>query len=133
MTLRQYLIIMSIGALICWLAWFFVIGSIDPKEAGFLGFTFFYLSLFLALTGTFSTIGFLIRKKVVKNDDVVFHHVKHTFRQGIFISATLITSLLLLQGRLLAWWNGLMLIFLFLILETVVFTSRKYNNKDLIN
>jgi len=122
---------MSIGALICWLAWFFVIVSIDPKTAGFLGFGFFYLSLFLALTGTFSTIGFLIRKKIVKNDEVVFHHVKHTFRQGIFISITVIAVMLLLQEGLLTWWNGIMLIILFFILESVVFTNRKYSNKDL--
>jgi hypothetical protein len=82
MSLRYYLILMSIGALICWLAWFFVLGSIDPTQAGFFGFLFFYASLFLALTGTFSVIGFLIKKIVLKNDQVIFHHVRSTFRQG---------------------------------------------------
>lgn len=131
MSLRAYLIIMTIGALICWLAWFFVVGSIDPSEAGMIGFIFFYASLFLALTGSFATIGFWIRKRMIKNDDAVFHHVKHTFRQGIIISSTLIIALMLLQAKLLAWWNAILLLLLFFILESVIFTSRKYNNRDL--
>lgn len=130
MSLRAYLIIMTIGALICWLAWFFVVGSIDPSSAGTIGFIFFYASLFLALTGSFAIIGFLIRKKIVKNDDVVFHHVKHTFRQGIIIAATLIIALMLLQANLLAWWNAILLLFLFFIMESIIFTSRKYSNRD---
>lgn len=123
---------MFIGALICWMAWFFVLFSIDPQDAGIIGFAFFYLSLFLALTGTFSTMGFLVRKKIVKNEEAVFHHVKHTFRQGIFVSATVVIALLLLQEKLLTWWNGVLLIILFLVLEGVVFTNRKYSNKDLV-
>jgi len=122
---------MFVGALICWLAWGFVICSIDPTDAGLIGFIFFYLSLFLALTGTFSTIGFLVRKKLVKNEEAVFHHVRHTFRQGIFFSATVIAGLILLQESLLTWWNGILLVLLFILLEGVVFTNRKYNNKDL--
>ena len=41
MTLRQYLILMSIGTVVCFVAWFFVILSLDPTQAGFLGFFFF--------------------------------------------------------------------------------------------
>ena len=132
MTLRQYLFLMSIGSFICWVAWFFVLGSIDPKQAGVAGFLFFYVSLFLALTGAVSVVGFLIRKRVVKNDDAVFHHVKHTFRQALLISAVIILGLLLLQAKLLTWWIGVMLILLFAIFEGVIFTSRKHNNKDFI-
>lgn len=130
MTLKQYLIIMSVGAFFCWLAWFFIIGSVDPKEAGIVGFLFFYLSLFLALAGTCAIIGFLIRKKITKDDEVVFRHVKRTFRQGIFISFAVIVGLLLLQAKLLAWWNAILLVILFFVLEGIIFTNRKYNNKD---
>ena len=128
MTLRQYLVLMSVGALICWLAWFFVLGSLDPSQAGFFGFLFFYASLFLALSGTFSVIGFLIKKIILKNDQIVFHHVKNTFRQGILLAMVIILGLILLQVKLLTWWDAILLVMLFAAIEGVIFTNRKYNN-----
>lgn len=128
MTLRLYLILMSVGALICWLAWFFVLSSVDPTQAGLFGFLFFYASLFLALAGTFSVIGFLIKKIILKNDQIVFHHVKSTFRQGMLIAGVIIFGLILLQIKLLTWWDGILLILLFAVIEGVIFTNRKYNN-----
>lgn len=130
MTLKQYLILMSIGAAICWLAWVFVLGSVDPQQAGFFGFLFFYASLFLALAGTFSVIGFLIKKIILKNDQIVFHHVKSTFRQGMLMASTIILGLILLQAKLLTWWNGILLVMLFAAIEGIIFTNRKYNNKN---
>ena len=128
MTLRLYLILMSVGALMCWLAWFFVLGSVEPEQAGFFGFLFFYASLFLALAGTFSVIGFLIKKIILKNDQIVFHHVKSTFRQGMLVAGIIILGLILLQIKLLTWWNGILLVLLFAAVEGIIFTNRKYNN-----
>lgn len=130
MTLRLYLILMSIGALVCWLAWFFVLGNVDPTQSGFFGLLFFYTSLFLALTGTFSVVAFLIKKIILKNDEIVFHHVKSTFRQGMLAAGTIILGLILLQMKLLAWWNGILLILLFAVIEGIIFTNRKYSNHD---
>ena len=132
MTLRQYLVLMSVGALICWLAWFFVLGSTDPTQAGFFGFVFFYASLFLALAGTFSVIGFLIKKIILKSDQIVFHHVKSTFRQSMLLAAVIIFNLVLLQINLLAWWNAILLFLLFAAIEGIIFTSRKHNNGKFI-
>jgi len=128
MTLRQYLILMSVGAVICWLAWFFVLGRVDPQQAGFFGFLFFYSSLFLSLAGTFSVIGFLIKKIILKNDQAVFHHVKSTFRQGMLAATVIILGLILLQTKLLTWWDAILLITLFAAVEGIIFTNRKYNN-----
>lgn len=128
MTLRQYLVLMSVGAAICWLAWFFVLGSVDPTQAGIFGFIFFYASLFLALAGTFSVIGFLVKKIILKSDQIVFHHVKSTFRQSILLAAVIIFNLVLLQIKLLAWWNAILLLLLFAAIEAVIFTNRKFNN-----
>jgi hypothetical protein len=132
MTLRFYLTLMSIGAFICWLAWFFVIGNVDPSQAGFVGFLFFYSSLFLALTGTFSILGFLVKKIILKNDQVVFHHVRTTFRHGMLMAVAIILALILLQTKLLSWWNMLLLIVLLIIIEGIIFTNRKYGNKNFI-
>ena len=128
MTLRQYLILMSVGAAICRLAWFFVLGSVDPTQAGFFGFLFFYSSLFLALAGTFSVIGFLVKKIILKNDQALFHHVKSTFRQGMLVAMVIILGMILLQINLLTWWNAILLIALFVAVEGIIFTNRKYSN-----
>ena len=132
MSLRAYLIFMTIGTLLCWVAWFFVIGNTSPTEAGMLAFSFFYLSLFLAIVGTFSVIGFLVRRAIIKNDDVIFRHVRATFRQSVIIASLVITSLILLSQNLLAWWNALLLIILFFILEGMIFSNRKYRNLDYV-
>lgn len=132
MTLRQYLILMSLGAIFCWIAWFFVILNISPEGAGFLGFSFFYLSLFLAIVGTFSVIGFLIRRMILKNDDITFRHVRKTFRQSIIIAFLIVLILFLLSKKLLTWWNAPLLIILFCIIEFVIFTNRKFRNVDYV-
>jgi hypothetical protein len=132
MSLRYYLVLMSFGALVCWAAWMFVLDNIDPTQAGFFGFLFFYTSLFLALTGTCSVIGFLIKKMILKKDEVVFHHVKSTFRQGTLIALTVISGLILLQTNLLKWWSAIILIVFFSLIEGIIFTNRKYNNREII-
>lgn len=133
MTLRQYLLMMSIGTIICWLIWILVVGNIDPKETGSIGFIFFYVSLFLALIGTFSVIGFLIRKKIIKYEVVVFHHVRHTFRQGLLISLLILIAMMMLQFKLLTWWTGVLVVLLFLVLESIIFANRKHKNRDYIS
>jgi len=121
---------MSIGTIICWVAWFFVLTGLDPNAAGFLGFLFFYTSLFLALIGTFSVIGFMIRRKILKDDELVFRHVKKTFRQGILLAALVLIVLFLLQIQLLTWWVAILLAVLYAVVEGIIFTNRKYNNND---
>ena len=130
MSLRQYLILMSLGTLICWAIWFIVLKNIDPTESGLLGYIFFYLSLFLSFAGTFSVIGFFIKQKFTKSDVVVFKHVRHAFRQGILISSLLIVSLIMLQLSLLNLITGILLVVLFLILESVLLANRKFKNKE---
>ncbi|OGH83780.1 MAG: hypothetical protein A2261_03850 [Candidatus Magasanikbacteria bacterium RIFOXYA2_FULL_44_8] len=132
MTLRQYLILMSLGTLICWAAWVVIINTFDPNTAGILGLLFFYVSLFLALVGTFSVIVFLIRRVIIKNDEVIFRHVRRTLRQSIVVSTLIIFVLFLLQKQLLTWWNLALVLILFFAIEGIVFTSRKYNNQDYV-
>jgi hypothetical protein len=123
---------MSLATLVCWLVWFLVVFIYNPNAAGLVGFMLFYSSLFLAVLGTFSIIGFLIRSKIIKNDDVVFRHIKRTFRQGFFFSLFIITNLVLAQFRLLTWWNFILLLTLYIFLEGLIFTSRKYQNRHYV-
>lgn len=125
MTLKSYLFLMSVGTLMCWIAWLFVIFNIAPADAGPGGLIFFYVSLFLSILGTFSVLGFLIRKAILKDEEVVFRHVKHTFRQSILIGILTILALVLLSQGLLYWWNAAILIAFFFFIESIFFTSKK--------
>ncbi|MFH1789468.1 MAG: hypothetical protein ABH832_00105 [bacterium] len=128
MTLRQYLIIMAGGTAVCWTVWFLILRNIDPAESKIIAFMLFYSSLFLALTGTISIIGFLIKKRISKNDIVVFHHIKRTFKQAILISSIILVALALLQLELLTLLTGLLIVATFIILESIILTGRKFKN-----
>ncbi|MDD2757869.1 MAG: hypothetical protein PHD72_00655 [Patescibacteria group bacterium] len=132
MTLRQYLIIMSIATAVCWAVWASVVFFYDPQSAGFIGFSLFYLSLFLSLLGTFSVIGFFIRAKMVKNDEIVFRYIKKTFRQGIFFATFILLLLFLQQHKLLTWWNFTLLLLFYIFFESLIFANRKYQNRDYV-
>jgi len=102
MSLKQYLTLMSIAFILCWLSFFMVIFFINPQEAGFLGFFLFYLSLFLALTDTFALAGFFLRIWLL--DRPIFTQVIVSFRQAIWFSLFVVFCLILQSKRLLNLW-----------------------------
>jgi hypothetical protein len=124
MTLKQYLILMSISAVFCWAIWIFVLFMIDPTTAGILGFVFFYLSLFLSLVGTMSVLGLLLRKKFGK-EEAVFRTVTTSFRQATLLSLLLIGALFLKSKSLLAWWNIVLLVLALTVLEFFFISYQK--------
>lgn len=128
MTLRLYLALMSFATLLCWVAWLFVIFYISPTEGGFLGLFFFYLSLFFSIVGTGSVIGFHIRRLVLKDEEIIFRHVRHTFRQSIILATAVIVIFMLTAASLLFWWNFIMLVLFFLFIEFILFTNRRHSN-----
>lgn len=132
MTLRIYLTLMTIGTLLCSLAWGFIVRNTSPNNASFFVFFAFYFSLFLAIVGAFSVAGFLIRRFFSKNDEVVFHHVRQTFRQSILLASLLIVSLMLLANNLLFWWNGILLAGMFVFIEIFLATKRKARTADYV-
>ncbi|TAN32954.1 hypothetical protein EPN28_03050 [Patescibacteria group bacterium] len=112
MSLKAYLILMSIATAICWAAWLFVVTSMDPGEAKTAGFFFFYSSLYLALLGSFSVIGFALKEWLFANPaTVLFNQVKRAFWQGALAAGAVIFALLLQQFRILRWWNVILLLF----------------------
>lgn len=124
MTLKKYLIAMSAATLICWLIFIFVAGSINPELTNYLGFSLFYSSLFLAITGLAALVGFFIRFVILKKD-LVFYAVRVAFRQSFLFSFFIISILLLLSQELLSWFNLVMLIMIFLIMEIFIIRSSK--------
>jgi len=131
MTLRQYLIFMSVATGICILTWVFVIFKIDPSGGSF-GLALFYISFFLSIVGIYSTLGFSIQHLLSKRDDVAFRYVKHAFRQGTMVALFITSALWLQQKYYLNWLTGISLIILFILIEGLIFTNRKLPNNNYV-
>jgi len=93
-----------------------VIFKIDPYSSGWVGLASFYLILFLALLGTLSLIGFFGRMIFLRRS-VLFHHIGISLRQAILFSILITISLLLQANRLFTWWNAILLVLSFTLLE----------------
>lgn len=124
MTLRKYLILMSLASLVCWLAFILVIYYMNPISSGMIALIFFYLSLFLAIVGTFAIIGFLLRTKVLSGE-LIFKQVAVTFRQALWFGILAVFSLWLQSKNLLTWYNLSLQIIVLLILEFFFLSTKK--------
>lgn len=128
MRLRSYITIVTIGTLSCWLAFVSIIKNLTPADAGALGWVFFYFSFVVAMIGTCFSAGTIIRYIRERDELVVFRQLRDAFRQALVVTAT-VTVLLILQGaRLLAWWNGFLLITASVLLEWSLSARRRHKN-----
>jgi hypothetical protein len=124
MTLKKYLLVMFVLTAICWGIFFFVARMIDPATTNWLGFLLFYISLFIALSGLTTLIGFLIRFVALKKE-LAFNLVKVAFRQSFLFSLFFIFALILKANNLFNWLNLLLLILAFSILELFLISYKK--------
>jgi uncharacterized membrane protein len=116
MTLKNYLLVMSVLTAVCWGIFLFVANLIDPTATNWLGFTLFYFSLFIALSGVAALAGFLFRFVALKKE-LAFNLVKVAFRQSFLFALFLTAALFLKANHLFNWLNLLLLILGFSILE----------------
>ncbi|MFH1427777.1 MAG: hypothetical protein ABIG60_04605 [Patescibacteria group bacterium] len=107
---------MSIATAFCWSAFLFVLTTVDPFKTNWLGFILFYLSFFLAVSGTTAIAGFIIRFIALKRE-LVFYSVKIAFRQSFLFSFFLAAILFLLANNLFTWLNLFLLIIGLSVLE----------------
>jgi hypothetical protein len=128
MILKNYLILMSLATVLCWAIFIFIVNLINPESTNYIGFSLFYLSLFLSLIGTSAIIGFLIRFVILRKE-LVFYAVKIAFRQSFLFSLFLVSLLFLFSQALVSWFNLILLIIIFTILEIVLSTFSKENKK----
>ena len=105
MTLRQFLWLIGMAAGTAWGAWIFVILTLNPQEAGWLGLLLFYLTLFVACLGTFTFISTLFAAHKEKTPLVHFRRVRLTFRHACLLSLAGIASLFLSSQNVWHWWT----------------------------
>lgn len=123
MTLKSYIIIMLLATVFCWVSFFYVVLKVDPSDTSFLGFVFFYFSLFLAVVGSGSVFGLFLRMRKNKDEIPVFRLVAIAYRQSIWLAILIVTSFLLLSNGLLTWWNMLLFIFILTALEFFIMNA----------
>ena len=128
MSLKQYLIILGICTGLCWLGWLLVILLINPYQAGWMAFMFFYLSLAFALLGSFAIIGFMFRLRVLKKDEIAHKGINIASRQSVLFTVLILLALFLQSQRFLTWWN-LVILALVVALVEMFFVSYKRFNK----
>jgi hypothetical protein len=126
MTLKAYLIIMSIMTLICWGSFSFIVFTVNPEVTNWIGFLLFYVALFMALTGTAALIGFIVRFVALKQE-LAFRLVKEAFRQSFLFACLAVVSLLLLSQNIFTWLN---LFFLVVSLSILEFFLISYDTRN---
>lgn len=130
MTLKRYLTFMAVATALAWAAWLLVLLKVSPDEVGGWGISLFFISLLMALWGSFTLLGMVIRFLFLKRE-IVYYQVVNSYRQGLIV-AFVITSILLLRSLgILAWWNLILLILGLGILESyfLSFQKTKYNEQ----
>ncbi|MCX6740250.1 MAG: hypothetical protein NTZ49_03415 [Candidatus Parcubacteria bacterium] len=116
MTLRAYIILILVATFSCYLALLAVIYFFNPSESGSVALALFYISLALALTGTFSLVG-LLSRLIFTSEKLMFKKVITSFRQGIWFSLLICILLYLNKIKMLEWKYVIIPIIAFALLE----------------
>lgn len=124
MTLKTYLIIMSGATAMCWLAFGMILWSINPEITSWIGFSLFYISLFLCVMGTSAIIGFLVRFVGLKKE-LAFRSVRAAFRQSFLFALLIVITLFLLSKDLFTWLNLFLLVLALSVLEFFLISYEK--------
>lgn len=123
MSFRSYLIIMSLATVAAWIAWAVVLHGVDPTRSGMVGFLLFYLTFIMAIFGTISILGLLIRLWRSKTE-LPSRMAIRSFRHGILLSILLTGSLILFSQTWFRWWTMLLVVLIITLIEMAFLSSR---------
>ncbi|HBK34307.1 TPA: hypothetical protein DEP34_02360 [Candidatus Uhrbacteria bacterium] len=123
MTFRIFLYWMGGATLIAWFTWGGVLFFINPLKTEIIGFFLFYATFALALAGTLTITGTLLRAWKQK-DVLLSRHVIRSLRHSVLFTLLILVALLLLSLRLWTWWLMVLLI-LFVSFVEFLFLSLK--------
>lgn len=110
---------MGVGTTLAWVAWLFVIQTMNPQEGGPTVFLFFYFTLFLVLVGTLSLVGLIYRVGLRRKSLVLAREVRVSFRHAVLLSLGGMTALWLSSHKHMAWYWLLLVIVLIASIEYV--------------
>ncbi len=125
MTFRHYVIFLILCTLAAWGVWFWVLTGVSVDAFGLVAVALFYGSIGLAVLGSLSLMGLLLRISVLKSEDLRFTVVKVSFRQSLLLTLLFLTTLSFLHLHYLTWWNFLVLVLFVMSLELFFSSSQK--------
>lgn len=114
---------MSLTTVAAWTAWVVVLHGVDPTRSGVIGFVLFYLTFIMAVFGSLSILGLLIRLWRSKTD-LPSRLAIRSFRHGILLSILLTSSLILFSQTWFRWWTMLLVVFIVTLVEMAFLSSR---------
>lgn len=124
MTFRQCLTFIGLTTALAWTAWGLVLWRLNPDEVGWPALALFFLTLFLSLVGTFSTISLSYR--VIKQQrPVISREARIAFRQALLLASGCCLMLFLASRDLLKFWIFLMTFLVFGGIEFLALRSDK--------
>lgn len=109
------------ATLIAWASWGATVTWTDPTAVGWTGFVLFYLTFFLAVTGTAATIGCVVRRRTA--DPALSMGI--AVRQGVLVGVGSTTAVLLQAWSLLTWENMVLLVIALTLLELALILVRR--------
>lgn len=112
--LTSYLIGIISSTIITFLAWGLVLWYFDPTLTGGVGLVSFYTTLIFWFCGVLTLIFYGLKKKVL---GPTLTNLLTSIRQGVSLGLVFVLILLLQNFRLLTWWNILILILAFIVVE----------------
>lgn len=127
MSTKIFSVLVLVGTVFSWLAWGMVIFYFDPSQIGLLGFSIFYLSLFLALSGIIFTILDRLKAKFFRKQ-LLLSRLRSSVRHAILFSILIIGWGFLKSQNLLSWWVLPLFILILTGLEFFFISSQKKNN-----
>jgi len=99
-----------------WASLLVVYYQLSPFTQPKLALSLFYLSLFVALTGTFALILYSFRRMTHK-DSPLKAPFNVPLRQGVLLSLMVVVGLIFQRLRVLTWWDALLLLAIILLIE----------------
>jgi hypothetical protein len=120
---KNYLLILLLAGVLAWIAFITVIFKFNPYESTSVALAFFYLSLLIALSCTFTLFGYFFRIWLYRNE-IFYLHINISLRQGVILSLISVSCLILLMLNVLTWWSGGLLIAAAVLME-FYFASRE--------
>lgn len=91
--MRGYLSLIGLGTMLAAVAWIVIVMSVNPYEAGLVGFILFYVTFAATLVGC-ATIGMTVIRLYMLRRTVLNREIRTAFRHAVLFTAIMVMSLL---------------------------------------
>jgi len=116
MSLKLYLWLTGLASFLALVSFLAILWFFSPENASGIILILFFLSLFMALCGFFSLIGFYFRHRKHRNK-LPNYFLGISFRQGTLLSALLVGYLTMKYFGVFTWWTALIFLIIVVAIE----------------